>query len=222
MLHHPRSLTCAFHPCHRTTTLATSPLPPGHRVLHVGSGAGALTKLMASQGLQCVGIDADPGLCLRRGLMAVAFAGEALAEGSCGPAVQGEGSGADGKRCQVFASLCASQASLSWQWHTGAVISCVTAPLPAVGPTGGGLFDVAVVYLGPGSGGDESGAAVVKALVRDAGAVAEVASVLRPGGALCLEAGEGRRRSAAGGVAVPGNAMRRWRLSCVTILLMAS
>jgi len=43
------------------------------RVLHVGCAEGALTKLLASSGLFCVGADSDVSAALRRGLAAVPF-----------------------------------------------------------------------------------------------------------------------------------------------------
>jgi len=59
----------------------------GDRVLHIGAGSGALTKLMASQGMQCVGIDRDVSVLEDRGLMSASFAGEPMAEGSLAPAL---------------------------------------------------------------------------------------------------------------------------------------
>uniref|UniRef100_A0A383VST6 Methyltransferase domain-containing protein n=1 Tax=Tetradesmus obliquus TaxID=3088 RepID=A0A383VST6_TETOB len=54
----------------------------GHRVLHVGCGDGALTKMLASKGLQVIGVDADVTACIKRGLKCVAFDGAPLAAGS--------------------------------------------------------------------------------------------------------------------------------------------
>ena len=47
-----------------------------------------MTKLMASQGLECVGVDsaAAVGPVRTRGLLAAAFAGDPLSDGSCEPA----------------------------------------------------------------------------------------------------------------------------------------
>ncbi|GFH31922.1 uncharacterized protein HaLaN_31053, partial [Haematococcus lacustris] len=42
----------------------------GSRVLHLGCGSGALTKMMASQGMQVLGLDMDVGLACARGLQA--------------------------------------------------------------------------------------------------------------------------------------------------------
>lgn len=54
----------------------------GHRVLHVGCGDGALTKMLASKGLQVIGVDADVSAGIKRGLKCVAFDGAPLAAGS--------------------------------------------------------------------------------------------------------------------------------------------
>ena len=51
--------------------------PAGSKVLHVACGAGGLTKMMASQGMQVVGADVDVEAALRRGLAAVSMAGGA-------------------------------------------------------------------------------------------------------------------------------------------------
>ena len=62
--------------------MAASPSTKGDRVLHVGCGAGALTKILASQGLATVGADVDPSAAIARGLQAVACVGPILSEGS--------------------------------------------------------------------------------------------------------------------------------------------
>ncbi|GLC58380.1 hypothetical protein PLESTB_001352600 [Pleodorina starrii] len=50
----------------------------GDRVLHVFCGAGALTKLLASQGLQVWAVDSDVEAARKRGLRAAPFSGSAL------------------------------------------------------------------------------------------------------------------------------------------------
>ena len=69
--------------------MATSTIP-GDRVLHVGCGNGALTKLLASQGLECVGVDVATyaSKTSTRGLLTAALPakGALLADQSLGAA----------------------------------------------------------------------------------------------------------------------------------------
>ncbi len=51
-------------------------------MLHIGCGAGGLTKMMASQGIQVTGVDSSVEAATTRGLQAVQYAGEPLAPGS--------------------------------------------------------------------------------------------------------------------------------------------
>lgn len=53
----------------------------GNKILHVGCGNGALTKMLASKGLQVVGVDADTTLAQKRGLQNVQFQGAPLNHG---------------------------------------------------------------------------------------------------------------------------------------------
>ncbi|GAX82142.1 hypothetical protein CEUSTIGMA_g9570.t1 [Chlamydomonas eustigma] len=63
--------------------LATSDVT-GSKILHVGCGAGGLTKTMCSQGMQVLGVDLDITATTRRGLCAVPLVGpkRELASGS--------------------------------------------------------------------------------------------------------------------------------------------
>jgi phosphoglycolate phosphatase-like HAD superfamily hydrolase len=67
------------------------------RVLHVGCAEGALTKLLASSGVLCVGADSDVAAAARRGLAVAALArgargdARALAAGDLGPAARERG-----------------------------------------------------------------------------------------------------------------------------------
>jgi len=63
------------------------------RVLHVGCAEGALTKLLASSGLLCVGADADVSAAQRRGLAAVP-----LGAGAEGAGVRSRGAAAPSAR----------------------------------------------------------------------------------------------------------------------------
>ncbi|KAL6762209.1 HAD-like domain-containing protein [Haematococcus lacustris] len=54
----------------------------GSRVLHLGCGSGALTKMMASQGMQVLGLDMDVGLACARGLQARPLSCAELSTGS--------------------------------------------------------------------------------------------------------------------------------------------
>lgn len=59
----------------------------GDRVLHVGCGDGALTKMLASKGLLVVGADADVSVGIKRGLKCVQYQGAPLSQGSLAGAV---------------------------------------------------------------------------------------------------------------------------------------
>ncbi|CAG9463975.1 unnamed protein product [Pedinophyceae sp. YPF-701] len=52
----------------------------GDRVLHLACGAGPLTKLLASQGLEAVGVDADVAAATKRGLCCAQYDGEPLGD----------------------------------------------------------------------------------------------------------------------------------------------
>ncbi|KAJ9517816.1 hypothetical protein QJQ45_004133 [Haematococcus lacustris] len=66
-----------------TWGLATCPdHERGSWVLHLGCGSGALTKMMASQGMQVLGLDMDVGLACARGLQARPLSCAELSTGS--------------------------------------------------------------------------------------------------------------------------------------------
>lgn len=50
-------------------------VPAGSRVAHLGCGPAALSKLLASQGMQVVGVDTDVSAARKRGLSAEPFNG---------------------------------------------------------------------------------------------------------------------------------------------------
>jgi hypothetical protein len=59
----------------------------GHTVLHLQCGSGALTKMLASKGLNTVGADADIEASARRGLAVFAYGGGG--DGGGGPLARG-------------------------------------------------------------------------------------------------------------------------------------
>lgn len=61
----------------------------GDRVLHIGCGAGGVTKLMASQGMQVVGADVEVSGARRRGLVAVTLSQRAPAGRLVGSSLRG-------------------------------------------------------------------------------------------------------------------------------------
>lgn len=68
--------------------LQASPYPGDH-ILHLScSPVTNLTKLLASQGLQVIGVDTDPSTAIQRGLLATRFTGPPLARGSLTGAAQ--------------------------------------------------------------------------------------------------------------------------------------
>jgi len=70
--------------------LATCPPEQyGDRVLHIGCGAGGLTKMMASQGMQVTGADMDVMAATRRGLVAVPLGGRTAMGRPAGSSLRG-------------------------------------------------------------------------------------------------------------------------------------
>jgi len=64
-------------------------------VIHVGMGAGSLTKMMASKGLCVMGVDANIAAGVKRGLRCVQYSGTALAAGSLAAAAADAGGPVD-------------------------------------------------------------------------------------------------------------------------------
>lgn len=62
--------------------LAACPQGGGDRLVHVGCGDGALTKMLASKGLRVFGVDTDIAAATKRGLKVVEYDGQALSQGS--------------------------------------------------------------------------------------------------------------------------------------------
>ncbi|KXZ45261.1 hypothetical protein GPECTOR_56g357 [Gonium pectorale] len=107
-----------------------SPGQEGDSVLHVFCGAGALTKLLASQGLQVWGVDADVDAAQRRGLRAVPFVGEPLGRGCLDGLVAGAPAG--GFQVVMLDGSHMSPAQRGRWWAPASLASL----LPALAPGG--------------------------------------------------------------------------------------
>ncbi|KAG2444612.1 hypothetical protein HXX76_001356 [Chlamydomonas incerta] len=102
----------------------------GDTLLHVFCGAGALTKLLASQGLQVWAVDSDVEAPRKRGLRAAPFAGEPLGPG-CLAAVQQSAPAEGFQVVMLDGSHMTDLQRASW-WTPAAVTSL----LPALAPGG--------------------------------------------------------------------------------------
>jgi hypothetical protein len=104
-------------------------------VLHIGCGAGGLTKMMASQGIRVLGVDAGVEAATTRGLAAVPYAGEPLAPGSLQGALAHAGEAFDA--AVILDSGC---------------FKCAGALAP-LWPSAGALAEIGWVPRGPGRAG---------------------------------------------------------------------
>jgi len=92
----------------------------GTRVAHLCCGAGGLTKLLASQGLQVTGVDAEVGAARKRGLRAARYDGPPLAPGSLATLVARGGGAFDAAIIhQQQGPAAASGAAAAWASEAG-------------------------------------------------------------------------------------------------------
>eukprot|EP00878_Enallax_costatus_P040110 GHUV01046100.1.p1 GENE.GHUV01046100.1~~GHUV01046100.1.p1 ORF type:complete len:315 (+),score=113.05 GHUV01046100.1:3-947(+) len=118
--------------------LQACPQGGGDRVVHVGCGDGALTKMLASKGLVVVGVDSDITAGLKRGLRCVQFQDEPLGAGSLSNAVEVAGTSgavliytAPAAACGFSSSQCLTSAALQ-EYRTVLAVGghlCIEAPL---------------------------------------------------------------------------------------------
>jgi SAM-dependent methyltransferase len=158
--------TCSFPKMGEAAGGLQACLVGGEKVLHLGCGDGALSKMLASKGLQVVGVDGCVAAAEKRGLKCVQLQGGRVSSGALA-AVRGAAGEGGFDAVIVYAPTASSSSS-----DTTAV--------------GGGLpQDATAAFTSSSSTSSRMSLTAQDCLATEA--LAEMKCVLRPGGRLCLE-----------------------------------